>query len=43
MVSRVVQAAVRFAAVTFLLALALGVALGGLILLDRLITWMAGI
>lgn len=43
MVSRVVQAAVQFAAVVLLLVMGIGVSLGGLILLDRLITWMAGI
>lgn len=43
MVRRAVQAVVQFVAVVGLLVMALGVALGGLILLDRAISWMAGI
>lgn len=40
---RAVQAAVQFAAVVGLLVMALGVALGGLVVMDRAISWMAGI
>lgn len=43
MVGQLVQAVVRFTAIILLLVMAAGVSLGGLILLDRLISWMAGI
>lgn len=43
MVGPLVQAVVRFTAIVLLLVMAAGVSLGGLILLDRLISWMAGI
>lgn len=44
MVGRAVQAVVRFVAVVGLLVMALDVVVhGGLVLLDRAISWMAGI
>lgn len=43
MVGQLVQAVVRFTAIVLLLVMAAGVSLGVLILLDRLISWMAGI
>lgn len=43
MVRRTVQAVVQFVAVVGLLVMALGVALGGLVLLDRAVMWMTGL
>lgn len=38
-----VQAVVQFAAIIMLIIMALGVAFGGLLLLDRFIMWLAGL
>lgn len=43
MVTRAVQVVIRFAAVVLLLVMALGVALGGLVLVDRAVMWVAGL
>lgn len=43
MLRQVVQAVVQFVAVIMLIIMATGVALGGLIALDRFVMWLAGL
>lgn len=40
---RAVQAVVQFVAVVGLLVMAIGVAAGGLVVMDRAVMWMAGL